>query len=360
MIHTVSGNYFDGKSAKPVAVNVDFNASGLSVYTDDQQIAKSIDLAELSHVRSIGKDRLILNFNAECTEGVDITAPDIVMLFNRTYPETGHMNFLGKVKGISNKAIILLLTTLLALVLIIYFYVVPFAGEMATHLISRENEKALGERIYESVLQGYKIDTFKTNLVNQMTDQVDFQSDYDLRITVVDYDEKNAFALPGGHIVVFSELLQQMHDYPELMGLLSHEVSHVNHRHSLRSIFRSLSSYIFISVLFSDVNGISTVLIDNANKFKTLSYSRSLEEEADKEGLKILKHNQIDPNGMVRLFKILLHENKDPHSSLEFLSSHPRTQKRIRYIEDQIHSGAYNIKKSPVLDSLWTTLNADY
>jgi Zn-dependent protease with chaperone function len=361
IIHTVvSGNYFDGMSARPLPVKVYFQISSLKLESEDAGFSKTIPVDELSHVRSIGNDRLILNFNEECTEGVDITYQDIVQLFSQDYPAIGHKNFLGRVKGISNKAILVLLAAMLSLVAVIYFFVVPFAGEMATHIVSRQQEVSLGESIYESILKGYKTDTIKTTIVNKMADEIDFLSPYQLNITVVESEEKNAFALPGGHIVVFSALLNEMNDYPELIGLLAHEVSHVNHRHSLKSIFRNLSSYIFISVIFSDVNGISTVLIDNANKFKTLSYSRSLETEADQEGLKILQHNQVDPRGMLRLFNILLEDSKVPHSSLEFLSSHPLTENRIRYIEKQINQGVFITKEHPVLDTLWTELNADY
>lgn len=360
MISTVTGNYFDGLSAKPVVVQITFDAHELSVFSAEENISKRVELSDLKHIRSIGKDRLIINFNEDSSEGIDISRQGIVDEFIRVYPEISNRNFLLKVKGISNRMILLLLAALLALVLSIYFFAVPFMGEMASHLVSKENEADLGETIYKNMIGTYRVDSTKTKLVNDIVKEVDFLTGYDIKITVVDFNEKNAFALPGGKIVVYSGILDEMGDKSELLGLLSHEVSHVNHQHSLKSMFRSLSSYIFISVIFSDVNGISTVLIENANKFKTLSYSRKLEEEADKEGLKILYHNHIDPYGMVRLFKILLKEGNPVNDKLEFLSSHPLTKKRIEYIEKQIGKSHYTVVENSRIDSLWIALKADY
>lgn len=357
---TFNANYFDGQSSKTHPVSVHFGVKEILFSTNDGTINKTVLLYELEHVRHIGNDRLILNFNAESTEGLDISAKDIVKQFSVAYPDISERHFLMRVKGLRNRTVGLLLGALLLLIVGIYFFVIPFVGELSTPLLSRENEIALGETIYKSVMAEYTIDTAQTRIVNEMVKQIDFKTVYPLKITVVDYQEKNAFALPGGHIVVFAGLLNKMNDHAELAALLAHEVSHINHQHSLRAMFRNVSNYIFISVIFSDVNGISTVIVDNARKFKTLSFSRKLEEEADREGLAILFHNQIDPRGMVRLFTVLTSEDHDVPEHFEFFSSHPLTQRRIKYINKQIEEQAFSVKKHPVLDSLWISLKADY
>jgi predicted Zn-dependent protease len=154
---------------------------------------------------------------------------------------------------------------------------------------------------------------------------------YNVRITVVSSDIVNAFALPGGNIVVYTGLLKELKTYPELAALLSHEFTHVNNKHSTKSIFRQLGSRIFLSLLFGKFGSVTSVMIDQADKFKSLKYSRGLEKEADIEGLAILKERKIDPEGFVALFKHL--KDSAPASALpEFLGSHPDIDSRVDYI----------------------------
>ena len=347
------GTYFDGESARAIPVEVTFKAEDIYIFSIEKAVSKSILLHEITEIRAIGSNRIIVSFQHTNKEAVDITFENIVPDFYNRYPVAAKKSFVSKVAGVSNRAMALLLVGFIALMLGIYFFVVPFVGEMSTHLIRKEHEIKLGQTLYEGIIKSYKIDSAQTALVNAIADQIDFQSKYPIKITVVIHDEKNAFALPGGHIVIFSELLQKIQDPYELAALLAHEVSHINLQHSLRSIFRNLASYVFISVLLSDVNGITTVLLENANKFTTLSYSRSLEEDADKAGLEILYKNQLDPSGMLRLFKILMADSHHSEKHLEFLSTHPATQKRIQYLEQLISQKSHQIKTNESLEKLW-------
>lgn len=128
---------------------------------------------------------------------------------------------------------------------------------------------------------------------------------YHVRITVVSSDMVNAFALPGGNIVVYTGLLNELKTYPELAALLSHEFTHVNNKHATKSIFRQLGSRVFLGLLLGNFTSITSVMIDQADQFKSLKYSRRLEKEADMEGLAILKERKIDPQGFAALFKRL-------------------------------------------------------
>lgn len=356
MFKTYAGKYFDGESANPIPIEITFNAEDLYIFSVEKNVSKYILLKDIIEIRTIGKDRLIISFQHEQKETIDITFEHIVRDFSARYPDIGKHSFLTKVTGISNKVVAIIFAGLVSIVLGIYFFVVPLIGEMSTNLISKQQEIELGQTLYDGIMESYTIDSARTDLINKMVAEIDFQTEYPIRVTVVHHDEKNAFALPGGQIVIFSDLLLKINDPSELAGLLAHEVSHINLHHSLRSIFRNLASYIFISVLLSDVNGVTTVLIDNANKFKTLSYSRSLEEDADKAGLKIMYHNQLDPNGMVRLFKILMADQHKIDKHLEFLSTHPATLKRIEYLERSISKEPYHIEENAQLDSLWHSM----
>ena len=133
--------------------------------------------------------------------------------------------------------------------------------------------------------------------------------------------------------MVYRALLEKMKSYPELAALLAHEFTHVNNRHTTKSIFRQLGSRIFLGLLFGKIGSVTSVLVDHADNLKSLKYSRKLEKEADMDGLSLLQERHIDPNGFVTLFQHL--KESGPGSSMpEFLGSHPDIEKRIAYIQE--------------------------
>lgn len=355
MTTVFEGSYFNGISAKVNTVFITLKNNQIVLYAEDQSIVRNISESELNKAEFIGNNRILIRLNEKTGELLDVTSAEFVRSFKENFPKISGKNFLEKVADSGWKGIISIVALLVAAVAGLYFFVVPFFGEMSARFIPQQYEEQLGEAVYGNMIQTYTIDTAKTKLVNELVKDIDFKTPYNLKMVVVDFDQKNAFAMPGGYIIIYSGIISEMEDYSELLGLLAHEVSHVNHRHSLRSIFRSLSSYIFISVLLNDVNGVTAVLLDNINSFKNLSYSRKLEEEADMEGLKILYHNQVDPKGMVKLFEVLMKEGDMP-GQLEFLSSHPLTTKRIEYIEAQISEADYTVATNEERDSIWQLL----
>lgn len=142
-----------------------------------------------------------------------------------------------------------------------------------------------------------------------------------------------------------------MESSDELVALLGHEASHVNHRHSIKMLCRNLAGYMVVSLLFSDVNGVMAVLADNAQQLHSLSYSRGFEQEADEQGLKILMDNKINPNGMVNLFEQLEKESKI--SIPKIISSHPLTKERKEYMQKIISETVYEVKQNDKLDSIF-------
>ncbi|MBK8139855.1 MAG: M48 family metallopeptidase [Chitinophagaceae bacterium] len=228
---------------------------------------------------------------------------------------------------------LLLLSGFLGGLVLLYFLIVPWLAEKMASTVSVKTERQLGDAVYDAMGLSAAEDTAASFLLNDFFAAMDVPSAYSVRITVVNDNVVNAFAVPGGRIVVYSALLKQIQSYPELAALLSHEFTHVNSKHSTKSIFRRLGSKVFIGLLFGSFGSVTSVLIDHADDLKSLTYSRKLEKEADIEGLEILLQRKIDPKG----FEDLFHHLKEaaPSSALpEFLGSHPDVEKRISYIKE--------------------------
>ena len=214
-----------------------------------------------------------------------------------------------------------------------YFLFVPWLSERLASNVSIKTEEGFGDAVFNALALSQQQDNEATVLLNDFFKEMKVPTEYNIRITAVDGDVVNAFALPGGHIVVYSALIKELKTYPELAALLSHEFTHVNNRHSTRSVFRQMGSGVFISLLFGRFGSITATLAGQADKFKSLTYSRRLEKEADINGLALLKERKIDPDGFVRLFRHL--KASSPGSVMpEFFDSHPDIEKRIAYIRE--------------------------
>jgi predicted Zn-dependent protease len=161
---------------------------------------------------------------------------------------------------------------------------------------------------------------------------------YAFRLTVVRDSSINAFAAPGGYVVVHDGLLRAAKSPDEVAGVLAHEVQHVLHRHSTRGIVREAPLRIAVSVLFggSSVEGLATL----AGSLGALSYRRSDESEADRDGMRLLQAAEIDGDAMVSFMQTLARENSRTPRLVSYLSSHPHTDARVSELRGLVQQGS--------------------
>jgi Zn-dependent protease with chaperone function len=233
--------------------------------------------------------------------------------------------------GGSGKAL-LVLTIILGFLVGLYFLLVPYFSEKLAMRLPKSFEINTGEKLYKSIVNETIRDEIQTQLLNDYFKTLQITTDYPIQITVLKDNTVNAFAIMGGHIVVYTGLLEKIQHHEELAALLSHEFTHINNRHTTRSIFRSLGSRVFLGLLLGNTGGVSNIILNNATKFTSLGYSRNLEKEADIEGLTLLAERNINCNGFVQLMEHLKDASGGKTIS-EFLNSHPDIDKRIAYLK---------------------------
>jgi predicted Zn-dependent protease len=152
------------------------------------------------------------------------------------------------------------------------------------------------------------------------------------RVTVVKDDQVNAFALPGGEVFVLTGLLDRAkEDDDELRGVLAHELGHAVKRHGVRSIARNAVFGIAIAMVIGDMNDITTTVIAGASQLDTLSYSRSMEEEADNFGFDLLTRAKKSPEGLARFL-----ESLGSQPVPELLSTHPAPEERAKALREKM------------------------
>ena len=126
--------------------------------------------------------------------------------------------------------------------------------------------------------------------VQQMVDKLtaNIEEEWNFDVHVIDADIQNAYALPGGYIVVYTGLMEDTERPEQLAGVLAHEISHVTQRHGMsRSILEAAGVAIMIDLLLGNVEGIVAFGAEIFNASAVNAYSRDSEVDADVEGLKI-------------------------------------------------------------------------
>jgi len=154
--------------------------------------------------------------------------------------------------------------------------------------------------------------------------------DYEFHV-IVDED-LNAFALPGGKVFVNAGAILKTNSEAELAGLLAHELSHAVLSHGFQLVTRgnltaSLTRYLPFGGTLADV--------------LVMGYSRDMERQADILGTRILAASGYAADGMRNLMATMEKENR-PRPIANWLSTHPQTSDRVKYLETQIIRNGYN------------------
>ncbi len=140
----------------------------------------------------------------------------------------------------------------------------------------------------------------------------------------------NAFALPGGEIVVTDGLVQLAHSDDEVIGVLAHELGHLRERHALRGLIQASVVGMLVAVWVGDVGTLASALPAFVLEAR---YSRDFEREADDYALRVLAANGLDTSALADLLVRLEASQGVPQDRgglAEYLSSHPATAERIR------------------------------
>ena len=198
---------------------------------------------------------------------------------------------------------------------------------------SKEKEAAIGRQLATEVEQQSKLvdDPVITEYVNRVGQNIVLHSDAKVPFTikVIDSDEVNAFALPGGYFYVNKGLLLAADNEAELAGVMAHEIAHVAARHAMENQGKaSAMNYGMLAGIIFGGGIVSTVLQNAGGIFGALGmlkFSRGAEEEADRLGVQYLYASGYDPTAMSTMFeKINSLNKKKPGKVAKLFSTHPQ------------------------------------
>lgn len=224
------------------------------------------------------------------------------------------------------------LTVILAAFFAFYWWAIPPLADHASGLIPKSWQENLGAQVLVQMVSEEAVNTEASQALNDFVQTLELpESEFNIELIVLDSKEKNAFALPSGHIVVYEGLLSSINSPDQLIALLGHEIAHVQESHAMKMMTRNLMGYLLVSIVFSDVNGIFNVLAENANGLRHLSFSRGFERQADRGALRVLSMNGCSAQGLIDLLELL--KGHGDHLVPEFLSTHPHLDDRIEWAQ---------------------------
>jgi predicted Zn-dependent protease len=228
----------------------------------------------------------------------------------------------------------------------------PVTGKRDFVTVSEEQEVKMGREAHpqilsqygrydNDVLQGY------VQRVGEQLAKKSHRSDLVYRFTVVDSDDVNAFALPGGYIYITRGLMAYLNSEAELAAVLGHELGHVTARHSVRQISMQQATslgYAVGSIFVPELqNQAAQDLFNVLGNVLIKGYGREHELEADRLGAEYLARADYDPQAMIHVVSVLKdqeqfelqlaqEENREPRVYHGLFASHPSADKRLQQV----------------------------
>ena len=208
-------------------------------------------------------------------------------------------------------------------------------------------EQKVGDKLFTTMSLQYdfiKNDSLKKEFLQvakPLFEQIEKEG-YKVDLYFVKDSSINAFALPGGKVIIQTGLIENANSWEEVIGVLSHELAHVTRRHHIRGVINNLGIFTILSATFGDVSAIAGTFLNMGGELASLSNSRDFENEADETGRMYLINSKINPSGLITFVETIEKEEKTILDStiakevdLSFLSTHPNIKERIKKLKEE-------------------------
>jgi len=223
---------------------------------------------------------------------------------------------------------------------------------------TQKTEEKLGEIFWETFKKSEKLIKNQTvkNTVDSIVTRICTENDIDrdfIKIHIVDKDEINAFALPSGHLVIFSGLILASDNQEELSGVICHEIAHIELNHVMKKLVKEIGLSVLISITTGNNNG--EAIKGVIKLLSSSAFDRSLEREADLKAVDFLVNARIDPEPFADFLYKLADNNPEMMKYLSWISTHPESKERAEEIIE--YCKTKEIVSNPVLaQQTWDNL----
>jgi len=215
------------------------------------------------------------------------------------------------------------------------YFSLHYSAPLIADMIPYEWEQKIGAFAFENYQVGKKTvtDQTVTDAVDAIVKRIDrFDgAEIEYQVAVVDADMINAFAFPGGYVVVTTGLLENADNPEQVAGVLAHELTHVLQRHSMRKLVRQAGMGVLIGIVFGDVSALSQ-LIELSSQLDSLSFDRGQERSADDGAIEIMTAAGLSPQHLAAFFAKIQKADTLTGDIPELFQTHPLTDERIKRV----------------------------
>jgi predicted Zn-dependent protease len=355
-----AAHYLDGQTALRYPATVRLMGEGLEVTTASGWV-RLWPYPDIRQTQGFYEgEEVRLERGGELAEAVIVSDPAFLHSLHEAAPRpSGFHDPSGRGRRV--RLTVLAGVAVIGITAALYLWGVPLIATLAAPRVPVAWEESLGRAVTDQLAPPDKMCATPSGqraldaIVARLTAAAP-PSPYTFRARVVDAPDVNALAAPGGYIVVFRGLLERARTPDELAGVLAHEIEHVLHRHTTRAVIQHASTGLLLAALTGDMTGPLAYGLESARVLGQLQYSRRAEEEADRDGMKLLLAARVAPDGMIGFFDELA-KGEHPRRVLRYLSTHPSPTDRIAALR-ALASGAPGSPMPALTDQQWQDLKA--
>ncbi|MEP1200121.1 M48 family metallopeptidase [Tateyamaria sp.] len=341
-----AGRFFDGESGQRLDVDLAVDTAAETLRLTHPDLPLGSQYWPLDAIRALADhartDQVVLTLRADAaldsglirTARLTVEDADMISILTRLCPDLKRRDV---AQGTGRKVATRVGVAAAALGLMIFVILPAMANTLAT-LIPIEREVAYGKTVVnqmERFLGGKEVGGLACNnpdgraALDKMTARLTEAGDlrYDLNIGVFNHKMVNAFAAPGGQIVIMRGLLDRAETPDEIAAVLAHEIGHVEARDTTRNALRAAGSAGLLALVLGDFAGGSAVVVA-AEYTLNASYTREAEAAADVFALNMMEAAGADAEALATFFDSLDGLERTLPDLPEYLSSHPETTDR--------------------------------
>lgn len=372
MTNGTAAQFFDGMTAgrHNVRVALSDDRQALMIHGDRLDETLRWPLADLRALTDTSdKDRLTLTRHMHTTDEAPrdparlvIHDADLIAWVHRTRPglfrrdvHKGTWARVAKWTGGMVAAVALMLFVILPAMADTLARIIPIEREIAFgKSVTRQMEFALGgTRLGDLQCSNPAGEAALQTMLTRLTSAQDMK--YDIALQVFDHDMVNAFAAPGGQVVILRGLLDAAESPDEVAGVLAHELGHVESRDATRHTLRAAGSAGLLTMVLGDFTGGVAIAVLGEQMLSS-AYTREAEGAADGFALEMLSDAGVDATGFARFFSELADIEDGMFSMPGYLATHPVTRDRAERAETFARGQE---STSPILtDADWQALKA--
>jgi len=220
-----------------------------------------------------------------------------------------------------------------------YFYGLPAAAEHLAAKIPIETEQALGREALAWMdsnkwFRQTSLDKDRQKKIREgfegLISNLPLRASYRLEFRDSHFTGPNAFALPGGSIVITDDMVKAAVSREEVLAVLAHEIGHVELHHTMRSVLQNSAVAVAVATVTADAASLSAAVAGLPALLAQTKYSREFEAEADDYAFRLLRQRNYPPAAFASLMERLEKKYEKGQHALDFISTHPSTAERVK------------------------------